>query len=78
MIFSIILKTKLKYWGNLAFNDMENALYAFTKNVMNQLVQNGVTPDMVRIGKELNSIMIWTDGKSWGEGGEFVRIATLL
>lgn len=72
-------QNKPKAWENLSFNDMENELYNYTKHVMNQLAIEGVTPDIVQIGNELNSGMLWPDGKSWGEGGgEFDRLATLL
>jgi len=72
-------QNKPKAWENLTFNDLETELYNYTKDVMNQLTLEGVIPDMVQIGNELNSGMLWPDGKSWGEGGgEFDRLATLL
>lgn len=72
-------QNKPKAWENLTFDDMENELYNYTKDVMNQLTIEGVIPDMVQIGNELNSGMLWPDGKSWGEGGgEFDRLASLL
>lgn len=70
---------KPKAWENLSFNELENAVYEYTKEILNQLVDEGISPDMVQIGNELNSGMLWPDGKSWGEGGgEFDRLASLL
>lgn len=58
---------------------MKDELYNYTKDVMNQLSLEGVIPDMVQIGNELNSGMLWPEGKTWGEdSGEFDRLATLL
>lgn len=55
---------------------MNTALYDYTKNVLSEMKQLDVYPDMVQIGNELNSGMLWPYGKSWGEGGgEFDRLA---
>lgn len=36
-------------------------------------------PDMVQVGNEITSGMLWPDGKSWGQGGgEFDRLSELL
>lgn len=68
-----------KAWQDLTFEEMNTALYDYTKNVLSEMKQLDVYPDMVQIGNELNSGMLWPYGKSWGEdGGEFDRLATFL
>ncbi|OTP12236.1 arabinogalactan endo-1,4-beta-galactosidase [Enterococcus sp. 10A9_DIV0425] len=68
-----------KAWKDLSFEQMNTALYNYTKNTLNTMKNNGVYPDMVQIGNELNSGMLWPYGKSWGgDGGEFDRLATFL
>ncbi len=59
-----------KAWQGLTFEEMNTALYDYTKNVLSEMKQLDVYPDMVQIGNELNSGMLWPYGKSWGEGGE--------
>ncbi len=55
---------------------MNTALYDYTKNVLSEMKQLDVYPDMVQSGNELNSGMLWPYGKSWGEGGgEFDGLA---
>ncbi|MGL9893650.1 glycoside hydrolase family 53 protein [Enterococcus mundtii] len=68
-----------KAWENYSFEQLDAALYGYTKSVLTEMKNNGVYPDMVQIGNELNSGMLWPYGKSWGEGGgEFDRLATFL
>ena len=46
---------------------------------MQALKKAHALPDMVQIGNELNSGMLWPDGKTWGEGsGGFDKLARLL
>ena len=59
-----------KAWQDLTFEEMNTALYDYTKNVLSEMKQLDVYPDMVQIGNELNSGMLWPYGKSWGEDGE--------
>ena len=47
--------------------------------MVSQLIAAGVAPDYVQIGNELNSGMLWPDGKNWGTGsGGFDVLARLL
>lgn len=68
-----------KAWATYTYDQMNTAVYTYTKNVLTQMKKEGVYPDMVQIGNELNSGMLWPYGKSWGEDGyEFDRLATFL
>lgn len=70
---------KPKAWENLAFDDLVTTLYGYTKSVMQELKNNGIEPQMVQVGNEINSGILWPDGKSWGgDGHEFDRLAKLL
>lgn len=54
-------------------------MYSYIADVLNQMKAKGIYPDMVQIGNELNSGMLWSYGKSWGgDGKEFTRLATFL
>ena len=68
-----------KAWSNLTFDEMNTALYDYTKSTLLKMKQQDVYPDMVQIGNELNSGLLWPYGKSWGEGdGAFDRLAAFL
>jgi beta-galactosidase len=49
-------------WKNLSFTDLKKALYDYTKNVIQELKNQGTTPDMVQIGNEINHGVVWPDG----------------
>ncbi|MEO8795611.1 MAG: glycosyl hydrolase 53 family protein, partial [Daejeonella sp.] len=54
---------KPKAWEGLNFQQMKKALYDYTKDVMNELKQQGTLPDMVQVGNEINHGMVWPEGK---------------
>ncbi|HEY6064318.1 MAG TPA: beta-galactosidase GalA [Chitinophagaceae bacterium] len=49
-------------WRNLSFEELKKAMYDYTKDVIQQLKDQGTTPDMVQVGNEINHGMIWPDG----------------
>ncbi|SHF16253.1 glycosyl hydrolase 53 family protein [Vibrio gazogenes] len=70
---------KPKAWQQLTFEHLTEKVYDYTAYVMKALHAKGVVPDMVQVGNELNSGMLWPDGKSWGQDGkEFDRLSRLL
>ena len=72
-------QTKPKAWQALSFPALTVQVERYTRQTVQQFVQAGVTPELVQVGNELNSGMLWPEGKSWGQGGgEFDRLATLL
>ena len=72
-------QNKPKAWLALSFPALTDQVERYTRQTVQQFVQAGVTPELVQVGNELNSGMLWPDGKSWGQGGgEFDRLATLL
>lgn len=46
-------------WHNLSFEELKKALYTYTRNVMQELKDQGTTPDMVQVGNEINHGMVW-------------------
>ncbi len=49
-------------WRNLSFEELKKALYDYTKDVIQQLKDQGTTPDMVQVGNEINHGIVWPDG----------------
>ncbi|MFS2224904.1 arabinogalactan endo-beta-1,4-galactanase [Pantoea sp. B65] len=70
---------KPKAWQQMDYARLKTTLHDYTRDTIATFKQQGVLPDMVQIGNEINSGILWPEGKSWGEGGgEFDRLAGLL
>jgi len=50
-------------WYGLTFDQLSDSVYAYTKNTMTVLSQNGVTPEFVQVGNETNNGMLWPFGE---------------
>jgi len=59
-------------WKGFNTEELNQAVYDFTKESVQTLADAGAMPDMVQIGNEVNSGMMWPAGKTWSEGGEVV------
>lgn len=49
-------------WKSLNFDEMKSALKDYTKKAIQELKDQGTTPDMVQIGNEINHGMVWPEG----------------
>jgi arabinogalactan endo-1,4-beta-galactosidase len=49
-------------WAGENFTALKKSLYDYTVNVMQQLKDQGTTPDMVQVGNEINHGMVWPEG----------------
>ena len=49
-------------WKNLSFEELKKAVYDYTKDVMQQLKDQGTIPDMVQVGNEINHGIVWPEG----------------
>ncbi len=49
-------------WRKLSFEELKKKVYDYTKDVIQQLKDQGTTPDMVQIGNEINHGIIWPEG----------------
>ncbi len=56
-------QTKPKSWKDLSGKALENAVYDYTLEMIIDLANNGVLPDMVQIGNEITNGFLWPDGK---------------
>jgi arabinogalactan endo-1,4-beta-galactosidase len=63
-------QNKPKAWEGLDSEELKNAVYDYTAEVIQRLAKANAMPDMVQIGNEVNGGMIWPDGKTWKEGTE--------
>lgn len=70
---------KPKAWEKMDYPQLKTVIHDYTRDTIARFKKEGVLPDMVQIGNEINSGMLWPEGKSWGQGGgEFDRLAGLL
>ncbi len=70
---------KPKTWEKMDYPQLKTAIHDYTRDTIARFKKEGVLPDMVQIGNEINGGMLWPEGKSWGQGGgEFDRLAGLL
>jgi arabinogalactan endo-1,4-beta-galactosidase len=54
---------KPKAWEALGFDDLVKKVHDYTASVLSDLQADGDTPDLVQVGNEITSGMIWPDGK---------------
>lgn len=54
---------KPKAWKDLSFEELKRAVYEYTKEVLIRLDEENVFPEMVQIGNEIRSGMLFPDGE---------------
>lgn len=52
-----------KAWENLDFDQLKEAVYAYTHELLEQFLKNGIRPDMVQIGNEVTPGFLWEHGR---------------
>lgn len=58
-------QTKPAAWADYSVPELTRAVYDHTFDVCSSLVAQGTPPDLVQLGNELNSGMLWPDGHTW-------------
>ncbi len=56
-------QNKPKAWEGLGFEELKQAVYDYTRDVLLRLKQEGAMPELVQIGNEIRSGMIFPDGE---------------
>lgn len=66
-------------WANLDFTTLNDSVYQYTKKVLNRFYAEGLTPDMVQTGNEINNGMLAPSGAIWNNGVlNYENLAALL
>lgn len=55
---------KPKAWEELHGVELEDAVYEYTKNVLDSLALSELSPEMVQVGNEIRCGMLWPDGST--------------
>jgi arabinogalactan endo-1,4-beta-galactosidase len=63
-------------WAGLSATALETKVYEYTKDAVTQLKAASAMPDMVQIGNEITSGMLWNLGRA--SGTDFAQFAKLL
>ena len=50
-------------WNGLTWKDLEDKLYAYTKETLEGFKAAGAAPEIVQIGNEINHGFVWPEGK---------------
>lgn len=71
-------------WESFSFDELEQAVYGYTRDTIQAFAAEGVTPEMVQLGNEISNGMLWPHGKLGGGGAygsqssRYDRLAALL
>jgi len=52
-----------KAWEDLSLDDLETAVYEYTRDCVQAFVKAGAAPDMVQVGNEITPGMLWPYGR---------------
>src|SRR3569833_538656 len=61
-------------WVPLDFNSMVTALHDYTVHVLDTLQTNGITPNWVQVGNEVDDGMLWEDGRASAHMANFAAL----
>lgn len=50
-------------WKNKTFNELENEVFNYTREIMEKFKENDVIPDIIQIGNEIENGFLWPYGK---------------
>ena len=50
-------------WSNIHVSALEGKVYSYSNEVIKRFMAEGVCPDMVQVGNEINNGMMWPQGK---------------
>ncbi|EES72540.1 MULTISPECIES: glycoside hydrolase family 53 protein [Paenibacillus] len=71
-------QNKPKAWKNLTYSQLLTTVYDYTNSVITQMKAAGALPDMVQVGNEASSGILWDDGKVGGGIDDFTQLGELL
>lgn len=71
-------QSKPKAWKNLSYEELKTTLYQYMNTTMNEFKKNGIVPEMIQIGNETSSGILWEEGKVGGGQSDFKQLAELL
>jgi uncharacterized protein YjdB len=55
-------------WHNQSLQQLQTTMYNYQYDFLKSMIDAGVEPDMVKIGNEENSGIVWDEGRIWSSG----------
>lgn len=71
-------QTKPKAWQNLSYADLKNEVYQYSNNVIEMFKQENVMPEIVQVGNETTSGILWDEGEVGANNNDFTQLAELF
>ncbi len=71
-------QTKPKAWQNLSYSELKGEVYNYSKSVIEAFKQENVMPQIVQVGNETTSGILWDDGKVGTDNNDFTQLAELF
>ncbi len=68
-------QTKPAAWADLPFEQLKQALYDHTYDVLSALRRQGTPADMAQVGNEINGGLLWPDGR-WDQWDNLAALLT--
>lgn len=56
-------------WESASITDLQDSVYNYTKNVLEEMIANGAKPDFIQLGNEITGGMLWPTGQVYPTGG---------
>lgn len=73
---------KPKAWESYGVEELEKAVYDFTKESMEKILAAGVNVTMIQVGNELSNGLLWPEGQLWdkeiGEIDNYENVAKFI
>jgi arabinogalactan endo-1,4-beta-galactosidase len=63
-----------KAWARLSHDDLVKAVFNFSRDTITAFREQGTMPDMVQVGNEITSGMLWPDGKLPDHWDQFAEL----
>lgn len=63
-------------WKSMNFTELKAALYTHTKDVLNALKAEGISPEWVQIGNETSDGMLWEDGRASKNMSQYAQLTS--
>ena len=67
-------QTKPAAWAGQDITGLKNSVAAHTTTVLNDLKNNGITPEWVQVGNETNNGMLWPEGRASTSMNSFAQL----
>ena len=61
---------KPKAWASYGVEELEKAVYDFTKESLEKILSEGINVTMIQVGNELSNGLLWPEGQLWSPEGE--------